>query len=101
MLLKFKEIMTKGMIILREQFKDVPESRLFVERMGHIWTIFYTQILPELMATFQPVAPDASPDVGIRRVALASWRDHILLNSVIKQKVEGRLLLLLCVCVCV
>ncbi|KJE92365.1 hypothetical protein, variant [Capsaspora owczarzaki ATCC 30864] len=87
-LLKFKEIMTKGMIILREQFKDVAESRLFVERMGHIWTVFYTQILPELMATFQPVAHDTSSDLGIRRVALSSWRDHILLNSVIRQKVE-------------
>eukprot|EP00128_Syssomonas_multiformis_P007011 Colp12_sorted_trinity150504_noHs@9974 len=78
----FANLHTKGMIILRERTKDLTGTA-FVDTLSGVWKTFYCSILPTLQAIFLPAR-----DFDLRPISLAAFRDHVVLQSGVRQKLE-------------
>ncbi|XP_066927225.1 proline-rich protein 5-like [Clytia hemisphaerica] len=71
-------ILSRGMIILREDIKEKPGHAL-LHKLGEVWTNFYQNILPTLQALF------CSIPMKVREVTLLAFRDNVLLKLKIEE----------------
>ncbi|XP_006823705.1 uncharacterized protein LOC102801266 [Saccoglossus kowalevskii] len=79
-------LIKKGMIILRDEVnKTVEKKNGIITALSQLWTEFYSTILPQLQAIFNPVQ---TTDLTIRQMTLVGFRDYVVLNV----KVEDALL---------
>lgn len=76
--------MISGMIVLREAIKEKKGNEL-LERLGDVWTSFYKNILPMLLAIFYPIQEQGTT---IRAVTLIGFRDMVLLKTKIADALE-------------
>lgn len=73
-----------GMIVLREAIKEKKGNEL-LERLADVWTSFYKNILPMLLAIFYPIQEQGTT---IRSVTLVGFRDMVLLKTKIADALE-------------
>ena len=72
------------MIVLREAIKEKKGNEL-LERLADVWTSFYKNILPMLLAIFYPIQEQGTT---IRSVTLVGFRDMVLLKTKIADALE-------------
>lgn len=77
-------ILKKGMIVLRETIKEKKGSEL-LERLADVWTQFYTNILPTLLAIFYPIHGQG---INLRSITLVGFRDMVLLKTKINDALK-------------
>lgn len=77
-------ILKKGMIVLRENIKEKKGGEL-LERLADVWTQFYTNILPLVLAIFCPIN---EPGVNLRSITLVGFRDMVLLKTKINDALK-------------
>ena len=72
------------MIVLREAIKEKKGNEL-LDRLADVWTSFYKNILPMLLAIFYPIQEQGTT---IRSVTLVGFRDMVLLKTKIADALE-------------
>ena len=72
------------MIVLREAIKENKGNEL-LDRLADVWTSFYKNILPMLLAIFYPIQEQGTT---IRSVTLVGFRDMVLLKTKIADALE-------------
>ncbi|EDO37096.1 predicted protein [Nematostella vectensis] len=78
----FKEILVKGMIILREDLKE-KSGELLMDKLSSAWLYFFKYILPLLQAIFVNLYP---PDGNsVRDLSLLSFRDIVVLKTKLEE----------------
>jgi len=77
-------ILKKGMIVLRENIKEKKGNEL-LERLADVWTQFYTNILPTLLAIFYPIQGQS---INLRSITLVGFRDMVLLKTKINDALK-------------
>ena len=77
-------ILKKGMIVLRENIKEKKGSEL-LEWLADVWTQFYTNILPTILAIFYPIH---EPGINLRSITLVGFRDMVLLKTKINDALK-------------
>ncbi|RDD45850.1 Proline-rich protein 5-like [Trichoplax sp. H2] len=76
-------LLKKGMIILREEVKDLTGDEL-LKKLVILWNQFFVDILPALQILFHPIQ---TRHLSIRQVALVSFRDILLLKTKIEETI--------------
>lgn len=80
-----KQVLTRGMIILRERIRCHTGIEL-LESLDETWNYFFSEIVPMLQAIFIPVK---TKQINIRQAALLSFRDVVLLKLPIQEALEN------------
>lgn len=84
----YKDFMLKkGMIVLREAIKERRGNDL-LEKLADVWTQFYTNILPTLLAIFYPIHGQG---INLRSITLVGFRDMVLLKTKISDALKPNL----------
>lgn len=73
------------MIVLREAIKEKKGNEL-LDRLADVWTSFYKNVLPMLLAIFYPIQEQGTT---IRSVTLIGFRDMVLLKTKIADALES------------
>lgn len=73
------------MIVLREAIKEKKGSEL-LDRLGDVWSSFYKNILPMLLAIFYPIQEQGT---HIRSVTLVGFRDMVLLKTKVTDALDN------------
>lgn len=73
------------MIVLREAIKEKKGNEL-LDRLGDVWSSFYKNILPMLLAIFYPIQEQGT---HIRSVTLVGFRDMVLLKTKIADALDN------------
>ena len=77
-------ILKKGMIVLRENIREKKGNEL-LERLAEVWSQFYTNILPTLLAIFYPIHGQG---INLRQITLVGFRDMVLLKTKISDALK-------------
>lgn len=71
-----EKILKRGMQTLRDEIKEKP-GHAFLEKLGELWTNFYTNILPILQSLFYSLPTQG---MNVKQMTLLSFRDIVLLQ---------------------
>ncbi|CAM1299912.1 PRR5L (predicted) [Pycnogonum litorale] len=81
-----KQLLTRGMIILREEIRQNEGSEL-IRKLDEVWNYFYSYILPTLEAILMPLTIHLMLEtrgMTVRKCTLIGFRDVVLLKINLK-----------------